>query len=65
MKFEVEVLQMLPLNGVKIQTGANQCVFDCCGRECHAKSVLIFLSLGNPDLRGYLKGAQSGILFIS
>lgn len=47
------------------QTGASQCVSARCGGECHAKSVLIFLSLSNPDLRGYLKGAQSGILFIS
>lgn len=47
------------------QTGANQCVFDRCGGECHAKSMLILLSLSNPDLRGYLKGARSGILFIS
>ena len=67
MKLGVEALWMLLLKGIKIvrQVQISLSVFDRCGGECHAKSVLIFLSLSNPDLRGYLKGAQSGILFIS
>lgn len=67
MKFGVEASWMLPLNGIEIvrQVQISVSVFDCCGGECHAKSALIFLSLSNPDLRGYLEGAQSGILFIS
>lgn len=58
---------MWPLNGIEIvrQVQMSVSIFDRRGGECHAKSVLIFLSLSNPDLRGYLKGAQSGILFIS
>lgn len=58
---------MVLLNGIKItrQVQISVSVFGRCGGECHAEAVLIFLSLSNPDLRGYLQGAQSGILFIS
>lgn len=57
----------LRLNGIEIvrQVQVSLSVAARCGGECRAKSVLIFLSLSNPDLRGYLEGAQSGILFIS
>lgn len=67
MKFGVKAMWMLRLNGIEIvrQVRVSVSVSARCGGECHAKSVLIFLSLSNPDLRGYLKGAQSGILFIS
>lgn len=65
MKFGAEALWTLLLNGIKIvgQVQISVSGFGRCGGECHAKSVLIFLSLSNPDLRGYLKGAQSGMLF--
>jgi len=67
MKFGVKASWMSQLNGIKIvrQVQMSASIFDRCGGECHAKSMLIFVSLSNPDFGGYLKGAQRRILFIS